>query len=55
MIFSSKAVASGTGAAVTLVRSLHLGLLLAVLFSSSVYTKDRPRSMVSAQPNHDTH
>lgn len=53
--FSSKAAESETGAAATPARNPHLVLLLAILFSSSVYTKDRPRSMVSAQPNRDTH
>lgn len=37
------------------IRNLNLGFLLALLFSLSVYTKDRPRPTVSVQPNHDTH
>lgn len=54
-VFSLKVVESGTGAAVPPVRNLSLGFLPAVLFSLSVYTKDRPHSTVSVQPNHDTH
>lgn len=54
-VLSSKVAESGTGAAVTPVRNLNLGFLPAVLFSLSVYTKDRPHSTISVQPNHDTH
>lgn len=54
-VFSSMVAESGTGAAATPGRNLNLGFLPALLFSPSVYTKDRPHSMVSVQPNHDTH
>lgn len=40
-------------ATATPVRNLPWRLLLAVLFSSPVYTKGSPCSMISAQPNHD--
>lgn len=55
IVFSSMVAESRTGAAATPGRNLNLGLLPALLFSLSVYTKDRPHSMVSVQPNHDTH